>query len=141
MPTEYLTREHLDKLYGAAFVETGLADTQADLSALLESVHAEVDAYVSKQVPMPLTPEAVAQCRPATAKLIAAMLYIQAPSEAITASAQEARRFLENVAAGKVLLHVAPASCPPEGGACQPSFRFAFGSAPRVLSNPTRRPL
>ncbi|EPD46317.1 MULTISPECIES: phage protein Gp36 family protein [Delftia] len=139
MSTEYLTREQLDKLYGPSFVEMALSDTGADFAELLAGIHAEVDAYVSKQVAMPPHPEAVAQCRPAAAKLVAAMLYVQAPPEAITAGAQEARKFLENVATGKVQLYVAPPSCPPEGGPCMPAFRFAFSSAPRILSDPPRR--
>ena len=136
MPTQYVTPEQLEALYGPHFMAEALKEG-ASLEAVLDSIHSEVDAYVSKQVQMPPTSEAVAQVRPAAAKLIAHQLNVQAPSDALTASAQEARRFLENVAAGKVLLHTAPAPC--EGpDPCKPRFRFAFSSAPRILSDRSR---
>ncbi len=138
MPTEYVTREQLDRMYGVAFVELALTDAGVELDAVREAVHSEVDAYVSRQVQMPPTSEAVAQVRNAAAKLIAHQLYVQVPSEALTAGAGEARRYLENVAAGKVLLHTAPPA-DTEITPCSGAARFAFGTASRVLSTRSRR--
>ncbi|WP_312587234.1 phage protein Gp36 family protein [Comamonas terrigena] len=139
MPTQYVTQAQLEALFGPHFVAQALQEGMT-LDTVFESIHSEVDAYVSKQVQMPPTAEAVAQVRPAAAKLIAHQLYIQTPSEALTASAQDARRFLESVASGKVLLHTAPAVCE-DPATCKTGFRFAFSSAPRVLSDKSRRAL
>lgn len=142
MPTQYVTREQLDAAYGTAFVEQAIADAGIALDAVLEAVHAEVDAYVGRQVQLPPTAEAQAQVRNAAMKLIAYQLYVQVPSEALTAGAAEARRYLENVASGKVLLHSQTMSAEDETESCASTrTRFIFGAAPRVLSARSRRSL
>lgn len=136
MPTPYVTKEQLEALFGPTFVAQAL-QLGTSLETVMDSVHSEVDGYVSKQVQMPPTEEAIAQVRSNAAKLIAHQLYIQAPSEALDAAAKGARDFFRDVAAGKVLLHTAPAVC--EGpGPCRAGFRFAFSSAPRILSDRSR---
>lgn len=140
MPTQYVTRQQLEAAYGSDFVAQAITDAGIELDAVLEAVHAEVDSYVGRQVQLPPSVEAVAQVRNAAMKLIAYQLYVQVPSEALTAGAAEARKFLENVAGGKVLLHTQTKSAEAEVGPCSSTrTRFVFGAAPRVLSARIRR--
>lgn len=130
MPTSYITEAQLRATYGDAFIDEALANSGVALPEVLDTVHAEVDAYVSRQIALPPTPEAITQLRSAVAKLVAAQLYVQVPSEAITAGAAEARKYLENVAASRVQLHTAPLDV----DADLDDALFVFSSAKRVIS-------
>lgn len=134
MPTNYITEAQLRATYGDAFIDEALANTGVALTEVLDTVHAEVDAYVARQVALPPTPEAITQLRSAVAKLVAAQLYVQAPSEAITAGAAEARKFLEGVAASRIQLHTASVQV----DADLDDALFVFSSAKRVISTRAR---
>ena len=136
--TQYVSKQQLEAAYGAEFVAQAISDTGVSLEAVLEAVHAEVDAYVGRQVQLPPSAQAVAQVRGAAMKLIAYQLYVQVPSDALTAGAAEARKFLENVAGGKVLLHTDAHEVDEGGLAAQARTKFIFSSGKRVLSTPLR---
>lgn len=131
MPTPYINREQLEALYGAGFVTRAEVDTDANIAAILEAVNAEADAYVGCQVALPPVPAAIDQVRAAVARMAACMMYGQAAPEALVRADAAARKFLDNVAAGKVLLAKPEVLDDPTTPEVESDTGAACGAAPR----------
>lgn len=135
--TVYVDEKSLSDLYGQRFLD-GAVRAGISVEAVLVAVNAEVDAYVGKQVALPPSAQAISQCRSAAARLAARQLFGETASEVHIDSAAEARRFLESVAAGRVLLHVDAPVCEP-GKHCQEEDMLMLFDIPPVLMVSKRR--
>ncbi len=135
--TVYVDEKSLSDLYGQRFLD-GAVRAGISVEAVLVAVNAEVDAYVGKQVMLPPSAQAISQCKSAAARLAARQLFGETASEVHIESATEARRFLESVAAGRVLLHVDAPTCEP-GKPCEAEEPLMLFDIPPAVMVPTRR--
>lgn len=131
MPTPYINREQLEALYGAGFVTQAEVDTNANIAAVIEAACAEADAYVGCQISLPPVPAAIDQVRGAVARIAACMMYSQAASDALIKGDLAARKFLDSVAAGKVLLAKPAVVDDPTTPEVESDTGAACGAAPR----------
>lgn len=135
MATAYLDRAALADLVGSTSLENAELELGANVEAVIAAACATADGYVSKQVAMPPTPEAIAQVAPLVAELVFTALKANSSNAELTKRREIAMRTLRDIGNGAFALHTAPVvddpatpddESKPRGPAC--------GSAPRRMT-------
>jgi phage gp36-like protein len=103
MPTPYITLSDFSSLYGADDVAL-IAQTGADLEAVIAAVCAEADAYVLSAAIAPVSAAIIQVVRFAVADLARFRAYNQAASEVVRQRAEDALKFLRAIARKEIVL-------------------------------------
>lgn len=134
MATAYIDRTKLDALLGADTVARAEADTSANIDAVIASQCAFADGYVSKQVALPPSAQAIEQVAPIVADLVYCALYANAGGESIAKRKADAIKTLRDIAEGVLVLHVVAVADDPNTPEDESDTGAAAGSAPRLAS-------
>lgn len=138
MPTAYLRdRDHLVSLIGAGSLQQATrALGLEDIEPVIDSQNALADGYVSAQVQLPPSAQAIEQVAPLVAELVYTALFLGNANEQVTKRREQALKALRDVATGTVRLHVEPVVDDPATPQDESNTVADFGAAPRQTRYP-----
>lgn len=134
MPTPYINLAKLTDLLGPATLAEIAANSTARIEAVIDSQCAVADGYVSAQVSLPPTAQAIEQVAPIVSELVYCILYANDRSDAVEARRKAALQQLKDIASGLVRLHVEPVVDDPSTPEDESATGAAAGSAGRLAS-------